>query len=110
MTNYERDLKFIELSKEEIRTHELKTKDYTMNGDSLGNFKRVSQIMAMYNLDMGTPEGVCIGYMMKQLDCVLWQLSENYEGIEGTQDRLLDIGVYIKILRILLEERSENKA
>jgi len=48
---------------------------------------------------------------MKQWDQVLWSLSRGFEGkIEGIDPRLFDIGVYVKITRILnLRMQAEGK-
>ena len=72
--------KFYKLTDEEIKLHSEKNKGYTKGGDPLGNFNRVSSIKRLYpNMDWSSPVGVCLVYMLKQFDCVFWQLSQNYD-------------------------------
>lgn len=95
---------FLELTKKEIELHNIKNRDYAKGGDPLGNFKRVAQILSLYpGLDNSNPAVVDLIYMMKQLDAVLWNLSQkSSEMAEDIDHRLTDIHVYAKLARILL--------
>jgi hypothetical protein len=96
---------FIPMTVKEIALHSKKNYDYAHGGDPLGNFVRVSKILQMYPGLTLTPPVVALVYAMKQVDAVLWQLSQGYEGqVEGIQDKAQDIHVYIKLFRILMEE------
>lgn len=97
--------RFIELSLDEMSLHSQKNYDYAHGGNPLGNFVRVANILSNYPGLKLTPPVVALIYAMKQLDAVLWQLSQGYEGaVEGIQDKAQDIHVYVKLFRILLEE------
>jgi len=98
---------FEELSKEEVKLHDLKNLDYRSNADPLANFKRVASIMAQYpDMNWATPEGVAIIYAMKQQDAAMSLLERGYEGdVETVDTRARDVHVYWKILRILHRER-----
>ena len=100
--------RFIDLTIDEMDLHSRKNADYAKGGDPLGNFNRVANILSNYpNLDLSRPSIVVWIYLMKQLDAVLWMMSQNYVGqVEGIQDRLRDIHVYAKLIRILEEERN----
>ena len=70
----------------------------------LGNFIRVSEIKKLYpGLDLSSPLGTAIDYMLKQLDAALILYSTQRESVtgEGIEERLKDVAVYA-ILGILL--------
>ena len=98
--------RFYEMTQEEIELHDRKNHDYARGGDPLGNFYRVGKILALYlNLNPSDPRIVAMTYALKQLDAVLWMISGGYEGdVEGIDDRLRDVHVYMKLARILNEE------
>jgi len=100
--------KFVDITLDELDLHSKKNKDYAKGGNPLGNFNRVANVLSNYpNLDLSQPKVVALVYTMKQLDAVLWMWSQRYEGeVEGVQDRLKDIHVYVKLIRILVEEES----
>ena len=91
------------LTQDELKLYQVKNEDYTKGGDPFGNFNRVSSILALYpKLNLSNPQVVCLVYLMKQLDAVLWMLSEGYEGkLENIDTRLTDIHIYAKIARLL---------
>jgi len=97
---------FYELTKKMNSTHSAKNHDYAKGGDALGNFKRVSAIKRLYpNMDWSSPVGVCLGYLLKQLDCGMWMVSEGYEPeVENYKARMIDVAVYSLISIILNEE------
>ena len=104
MTYYGHPL-YYTLTEAEKELHSRKNKDYAQGGDPLGNFKRVAGILSLYNLDVSQPAAVALVYMFKQLDAVLWMLSNKYEGeVEGIDERLQDVHIYAKLARILLKE------
>ena len=97
-------MNFKSLTEEELKLYEAKNKDYTGNhSDTYGNFNRVAQILSLYrHLELSDPRVVCLTYLMKQLDSVLWMLSQKYEGeVENIDSRLRDVHVYAKICRLL---------
>ncbi len=96
-------MNYEELTQKELELYKAKNKDYTKGGDPFGNFKRVSCILSLYpKLNLANPQVVAMVYMLKQLDCALWMMSEGYEGeVENIDTRLTDIGVYAKIARLL---------
>ena len=102
--------KYLELTDDELQLHSEKNSDYTKGGDPLGNFRRVADILSHYpGLDLSAPTVVSLIYMMKQLDAALWMLSQDYEGaVETVDKRLRDSHIYIKIARILAEERCRT--
>ena len=94
---------FYKLTAEEVALYSAKNRDYTLGGDPLGNFNRVSTIKKLYpGMPWNSPTGVALGYMLKQLDAAFWMLANNYEGeVENVDTRLIDVHVYAKIARIL---------
>lgn len=102
--------RFYELTRAEEDLHSRKNADYAGGGPPMGNFERVSKLLAMYpNFPLNTPHGVAIVYMLKQLDAALWLLATGREGkTEGIGDRLGDIGVYAKLARIMYEEHTSK--
>lgn len=108
--NYHGHPLFYQLTEQEIQLHSSKNKDYAQGGDPLGNFKRVSAIKRLYpGLPWDSPVGVCLGYMLKQLDAAFWMLAKGYEGeVENIDSRLVDVHVYAKIARILWRERTPS--
>jgi hypothetical protein len=96
-------MNYKELTQQELKLYESKNKDYTKGGDPFGNFKRVSCILSLYpDLNLADPQVVAMVYLMKQLDSVLWMLSEGYEGeVENIDTRLTGVHVYAKIARLL---------
>ena len=104
---------FVPLAVQEMVTHANKNVEYTKGGDPLGNAKRVANILSNYpKLDIGSPTTVYLIYMMKHLDAILHMLSEGYEGsIEDIDSRLLDVGVYTKLIRLThMEEVADVEA
>jgi len=103
---------FYELTKDEIKLHSSKNKDYAWGGDPLGNFRRVANILSQYpGLPVSLPAIVAIVYALKQLDAVLWMIAMGYEGgVETIDSRLTDIHVYMKLARILLREDEDGSS
>jgi hypothetical protein len=102
---------FTTMTLDELDLHSRKNRDYAKDGDALGNFNRVANILSNYpKLNLSNPEVVALVYAMKQLDAVLWMWNNGYEGqVEGVQERLRDIHVYAKLMRILYKERRERE-
>lgn len=95
---------FHQITEAEIAFYDKKNYDYAGGGsDPNGNFNRVSTILALYSgLSLADPRVVALVYMMKQLDQVLFSLSRGFEGaIEGIDERMTDVHVYAKIVRVL---------
>jgi hypothetical protein len=101
--------RFYQLTAAENELHARKNSDYAGDGRPMGNFERVAQILSLYpGLRLTDDYMVGMVYMMKQLDAALHLLSEDREGqVEGVGDRLGDIGVYVKLIRIMYEERGK---
>ena len=100
------DPRFYELLEEFKELHSRKNTDYSKGGKQghLGNFIRVSEIKKLYpGLDLSSPLGTAIDYMLKQLDAALILYSTQRESVtgEGIEERLKDVAVYA-ILGILL--------
>lgn len=90
--------------------HETKSKDYAKDGDPLGNFNRVSAVLKVWGFDI-PPELVGLIYMLKQLDCAMWMLSQGYEGeMESFDKRLEDVGIYAPLNRILARQKATPPA
>ena len=97
---------FIGLCLEEMKLHSAKNADYAKGGDPLGNFHRVSEVLNHAGLKV-SPAMVAFIYMMKQMDAAGRMLCSGYEGqVEGLADRLMDIGVYAKLIQILRREEE----
>lgn len=101
--------RFFEMTMDEADLHARKNHDYACGGDPLGNFRRVGKFLEMYpGLRLNDPAIVAITYMLKQLDAYLWIKSNKHETrSEGIQDRLRDIHVYTKLVRIIEEEQAK---
>ena len=86
--------------------HDGKNHDYAKGGDALGNFKRVASLLSNYpGLDLSKPAVVAFVYALKQIDAVLWMLSQGHEAVvEGVSERLDDISVYMQLVALLLGE------
>lgn len=91
---------FLPTTLREIQLHSDKNHDYAKGGNPLGNFERVAAILALYpKLRLSDMRVVALIYALKQVDAVLWGLSEGIEHkVEGLNDRLQDISVYSKIV------------
>ena len=98
---------FSKITLEELALHSAKNHDYARDGDPVGNFKRVSSILALYpGLRPSSSTTVALIYALKQLDAVLWMLSQDYEGgVETIDTRLQDVHIYMKLARILQREK-----
>lgn len=95
---------FVKLTIDEIALHSAKNFDYAQGGDPLGNFKRRADIELLYpGLDHANPAVIALTDAFKQLDAAMWMLSKGYNGkVEGIDERLRDVHVYMKLARILL--------
>lgn len=96
---------FLPITVRELELHSKKNHDYAAGGSPLGNFERVAAILGLYpNLRLSDQRVVALTYALKQLDAVLWGLSENIEHkVEGINERLQDISVYSKIVMCMGE-------
>lgn len=102
--------RFYDLTRAEEELHSRKNADYAGAGHNpMGNFDRVSRILALYpGFPLNSAYGVGIVFMMKQLDAALWLLATGREGaVEGVAERLGDISVYAKLIRIMYEEKNK---
>ena len=103
---------FLQLCLDEVALHSNKNHDYAHGGPPLGNFERVAAILALYpNLKMSDPVAVMLTYALKQMDAVLWGLSNAITPkVEGLLPRLGDISVYSKIAMCALRDRARQRA
>lgn len=102
--------RFYELTAMEEAIHEAKGHDYAANGNPTGNFERVSKILSLYpGLKHNDRAIVAVVYMLKQLDAYLWIKSNGHTPrVEGIGERLGDVSIYAKLIRII-EEETEPK-
>lgn len=100
---------FAEITLKELELHSNKNHDYAKGGPALGNFDRVSAILALYpNLKLSDNRVVALVYALKQLDAVLWGISEGIiHKVEGLNSRLQDISVYSKLVQCMNLDREE---
>ncbi|KKN86910.1 hypothetical protein LCGC14_0264730 [marine sediment metagenome] len=105
------DSLFLDLTLSELKGYSAKNYDYAAGGDANGNFFRVSSILGLYpGLKLSDPRVVAFVYLMKQVDNVLWSFSRGFEGkVEDIDPRLFDVGVYVKIIRILHQRLKEKE-
>lgn len=103
--------KFLEETIKEMELHSAKNHDYASGGSSLGNFERGAAILAMYpGLNLGDPRVFALVLALKQVDAVLWGLSQNIQHkVEGLDSRLDDIAVYAKIVKCLNADIAKMK-
>ncbi len=101
-------MNFEELTQRELELYRSKNQDYTKGGDIYGNFNRVAKIFSLYpDLKLSDPRVVCLTYLMKQLDDILWMLNQGYEGeIENIDTRIQDVTIYSKICRLLTKSKK----
>ena len=100
---------FTTLILNELELHDSKNHDYSCGGDPLGNFKRVADMLAHYpGLRLDSPAVIGLVFAFKQIDAVLWMLSNGHQAkMEGVSDRLRDISIYMKLVNILLDENEK---
>ena len=103
---------FLRILMEEARLHNDKNHDYAKGGRVFGNFERVADILKLYpGFPYDTREGVSVVYMLKQLDAIMWGMSQKIEHkVEGAGPRAGDVSVYMKILRLMLEENQKGES
>lgn len=99
---------FLPITLKEMQLHSDKNHDYAKGGHPLGNFTRVADLLKNYpNLSLSDPRVVALVYALKQLDAVLWGLSEGIEHkVEGLNARLQDISVYAKLVMCMNNEKE----
>lgn len=102
---------FVTLTVDELALHSTKNHDYAKGGKPTGNFDRVAAILANYpKLSLADPRVVALVYTLKQLDAVLWGLSEGIEHkVEGLNSRLQDISVYSKIVMCINNDMAAGQ-
>jgi hypothetical protein len=104
--------KFHELLSEIGDLHNKKNFDYADGGQQgpLGNFNRISSITRLYppTPEWGSPTGVALTYMLKQLDAALMMFTTQKVSKTGENlgERLRDVGVYALLAIILSEEKG----
>ena len=97
--------RFLELLAKEAELFTNKNHDYASGGSETGNFDRVASILTLYpTFPYNTRQGVAITYMLKQIDAIIWGLSQKItHKVEGIQGRTEDVSVYAKLIRIMCE-------
>lgn len=103
---------FIPTTVAEMELHSIKNFDYASGGSPIGNFDRVSAILALYpGLNLADRRVVALVYALKQLDAVLWGLAKKIvHKVEGLNERLGDISIYAKLVICMNLEDARNKA
>jgi hypothetical protein len=101
---------YVKITLEELELHNRKNEEYASGGDALGNFKRVAVIKSLYpNFPWDKPVGVALSFALKSFDAVLWGLATKRDlAIDSYDERLADVGVYVKLMRLLLKEESKK--
>ena len=102
--------KYLPIAFAQLTLHSLKNGDYAGGGSPLGNFERVSAILALYpRLHLSNKKVVALVYMLKQLDAVLWGLNSNItHKVEGLPGRLDDIAVYANIVQCMVQDEEKD--
>jgi hypothetical protein len=103
---------FLPTTIKELELHSVKNHDYASGGSALGNFNRVSAILALYpGLNPADRRVIALTYALKQLDAVLWGLAKKIaHKVEGLNERLGDISIYAKIVMCMNIEDARNKS
>jgi hypothetical protein len=101
---------FLPITIGETALHSDKNHDYAAGGHALGNFDRVSAILALYpGLALGDRKVVALVYALKQLDAVLWGLSNQIKHkVEGLTSRLQDVSVYAKLVMCMIRDEVKS--
>lgn len=96
----------------QLKLHSEKNHDYAAGGSPMGNFDRVSSILALYpGLNLSDRRVVALVYALKQLDAVLWGLAKRIvHKVEGLNERLGDIAVYANLVQCMNTEDARNLA
>ena len=99
-----------ELIQQELKLAQVKGHDYAAGGQRTGNFDRVSRILEQYpDLKLSDPRVVCVVYLLKQLDSILWGLNTGIKKkAESVGERTMDISIYAKLYQII-EETYANQ-
>lgn len=94
----------------ELELHNDKNHDYAKGGSALGNFERGSKILALYpGINPGDRKVYALILALKQIDAVLWGLSQNItHKVEGLSTRLDDIAVYATIVKCMLVDEARD--
>lgn len=100
---------FLPTTVAELQLHSDKNHDYAAGGKPTGNFDRVAAILALYpGLKLSDPKVVALTYALKQLDAVLWGISNGIkQKVEGLKERLGDISVYSKIVMCIVDDEAK---
>ena len=102
---------FLDLVLEELELHGNKNHDYAKGGNPIGNFYRLADIMKLYpGFPIDTPEGSAVIQMLKQLDAAMWIMAKRIETkVEGLDARFKDVGIFTKLVRCILRDKSTKK-
>lgn len=99
--------KEIDKRRKEIRDR--KAHDYATEEDLHINFKNMASLMKILSVDITTPEGVAIFYIMLKIDrtCNLLFRRKEKAKAEATEDTVyIDLPNYVDILGELLHEKA----
>ena len=89
-----------------IALSEKKSNDYATS-DILSNFKRVSELARLLNLNVQTKAGYCLLLCVMKIDRISNLLSKNTEpSNESLQDSIMDLSLYVDLLGALLSEEG----
>lgn len=97
---------FEDFLQHERETFKAKNADYTGDQGFDANFNRIAVWCGMYGIRASDPVGVATVYLLKQLDAFLdAYFSGRQLECESLDARLLDIGVYTKLIRMQLSNK-----
>ena len=93
-----------------MQLHSEKNAEYAKDGDALGNFNRVSKILALYEgINPADPAIVAVTYMLKQFDAYMWMKAKGYDGkVESRQTRMRDVEVYAGLIRLIEGDMAKH--
>lgn len=92
----------------QMQVNKSKCHDYATD-DVLSNFKRVAEICKLWNINVHTPEGVAMFFIIHKLDRnnnLKLKKDISCESIEDTM--VLDLPNYIRLHNAILRESSQN--
>ena len=98
-----------EMTKKRMEIRKIKGHDYALEEDCLVNFKNVAAIMKILKVDITTPEGVAIFYIVLKLDrtCNLLFRRQGKPQAESLEDTVaIDGPNYWDLLDEILAERG----
>ena len=97
--------------KKAVEMHQKKSHDYANEVDVLSNFKRLSQVAEIMNIDVQTPHGYALFMIIMKIDRInnLMQ-NDKTPNNESIDDTILDMVVYTVLMGACIKDGlSEGK-